>query len=175
MQSRAISIGQAVPVNDFDAVVVSTAEHAHAMAAYLALTHGKHVYCEKPLTHNVREARLVAKVAKETGVATQLGNQGHSGDSLRVTCEMIWQGDIGDVREVHAWTSASRWNKKLLAGRPAEREELCQHQHWNESRYMSRVVGRARHFRRECRPNLGPECHHHSTRAKLLSKTACSR
>jgi hypothetical protein len=79
---------------------------------------GKHVYCEKPLTHNVWEARLVSRVAKETGVATQLGNQGHSGDFIRQTCEMIWDGAIGDVREVHAWTNASRWNTKILGGRP---------------------------------------------------------
>jgi predicted dehydrogenase len=79
---------------------------------------GKHVYCEKPLTHNVWEARQVAKVAKETGVATQLGNQGHSGDHIRTTCEMIWAGVIGDIREVHAWTNASRWNKTHLGGRP---------------------------------------------------------
>ncbi len=77
---------------------------------------GKHVYCEKPLTHNVWEARQVAKVAKETGVATQLGNQGHSGDFIRTTCEMIWDGAIGDVREVHAWTNASRWNTKASGG-----------------------------------------------------------
>ena len=61
---------------------------------------GKHAYCEKPLTHNIWEARQVAKVARETGVATQLGNQGHSGDSIRITCEMIWDGVIGQVREV---------------------------------------------------------------------------
>jgi len=83
---------------------------------------GKHVDCEKPLTHNVWEARLVSRVAKETGVATQLGNQGHSGDFIRQTCEIIWAGALGDVREVHAWTAASRWNKQSLGGRPAAQE-----------------------------------------------------
>ena len=103
-----------------DAVLCATPDHQHAYVCVTAMRQGKHVYCEKPLTHNVWEARQVARVARETGVATQLGNQGHSGDSVRVTCEMIWQGDIGDVREVHAWTSASRWNKQILAGRPTE-------------------------------------------------------
>jgi hypothetical protein len=70
---------------------------------------GKHVYCEKPLTHNIWEARQVAKVAKETGVATQMGNQGHSDEGIRLTCEWIWDGAIGPVREVHAWTHAGKW------------------------------------------------------------------
>ncbi len=101
-----------------DAILCATPDHQHAYVCVTAMRQGKHVYCEKPLTHNVWEARLVARVAKETGVATQLGNQGHSGDFIRQTCEMIWDGAIGDVREVHAWTSASRWNKSLPAGRP---------------------------------------------------------
>ena len=93
-----------------DAILCATPDHQHAYVCVMAMRQGKHVYCEKPLTHNVWEARLVARVAKETGVATQLGNQGHSGDFIRQTCEMIWDGAIGDVREVHAWTNASRWN-----------------------------------------------------------------
>ncbi len=101
-----------------DAVLCATPDHQHAAVCLRAMRTGKHVYCEKPLTHNVWEARLVAKVAKETGVATQLGNQGHSGDFIRQTCEMIWDGAIGKVREVHAWTNASRWNKTHLGGRP---------------------------------------------------------
>jgi predicted dehydrogenase len=103
-----------------DAILCATPDHQHAYVSVTAMRLGKHVYCEKPLTHNVWEARQVARVAKETGVATQLGNQGHSGDHIRTTCEMIWAGVIGDVREVHAWTGASRWNKKFLGGRPPE-------------------------------------------------------
>jgi predicted dehydrogenase len=103
-----------------DAILCATPDHQHAYVTVTAMRQGKHVYCEKPLTHNVWEARLVSKVAKETGVATQLGNQGHSGDHIRTTCEIIWSGAIGDVREVHAWTGASRWNKKYLGGKPAE-------------------------------------------------------
>ena len=101
-----------------DAILCATPDHQHAYVCVTAMRQGKHVYCEKPLTHNVWEARLVARVAKETGVATQLGNQGHSGDFIRQTCEMIWDGAIGDVREVHAWTNASRWNTKNISGRP---------------------------------------------------------
>ena len=103
-----------------DAILCATPDHNHAYVSVTAMKQGKHVYCEKPLTHNVWEARQVAKVAKETGVATQLGNQGHSGDFIRTTCEMIWAGVIGDVHEVHAWTSASRWNKSHTGGRPAD-------------------------------------------------------
>jgi predicted dehydrogenase len=102
-----------------DAILCATPDHLHAYVSVTAMRQGKHVYCEKPLTHNVWEARLVARVAKETGVATQLGNQGHSDDGIRTTCEMIWAGAIGDVREVAAWTSASRWNKGYLTGRPS--------------------------------------------------------
>jgi predicted dehydrogenase len=101
-----------------DAILCATPDHNHAYVSVTAMRQGKHVYCEKPLTHNVWEARHVAKVAKETGVATQLGNQGHSGDHIRTTCEMIWSGVIGDIREVHAWTGASRWNKTCLNGQP---------------------------------------------------------
>lgn len=101
-----------------DAILCATPDHNHAYVCVTAMRQGKHVYCEKPLTHNVYEARLVAKVAKETGVATQLGNQGHSGNGIRQTCEWIWAGTIGDIREVHAWTTASRWNKKYSGGRP---------------------------------------------------------
>jgi predicted dehydrogenase len=103
-----------------DAILCATPDHLHAYVSVTALRQGKHVYCEKPLTHNVWEARQVAKVASETGLATQLGNQGHSGDFIRTTCEMLWAGAIGDVREVHAWTNATRLNKKHLPGRPPE-------------------------------------------------------
>jgi predicted dehydrogenase len=102
-----------------DAVLCATPDHLHAYVSILAMRAGKHVYCEKPLTHNIWEARLVAKVAKETGVATQMGNQGHSSDGIRQTCEWIWAGAIGPVREVHAWVSARRWNP-TLSGRPKE-------------------------------------------------------
>jgi len=103
-----------------DAILCATPDHNHAYVCATAMRLGKHAYCEKPLTHNVWEARQISKLAKETGLATQMGNQGHSGDFIRQTCEIIWDGAIGDVREVHAWTNASRWNKKNPGGRPPE-------------------------------------------------------
>jgi predicted dehydrogenase len=88
----------------FDAVVVSTAEHTHVFATYLALTHGKHVYCEKPLTHNVWEARLIRETAARfPGLSTQMGNQGHASPARRTIKEILMTGVIGAVREVHVW------------------------------------------------------------------------
>jgi len=102
-----------------DAVLCGSPDHLHAYISATAVRAGKHVYCEKPLTHNVWEARRIARIAKDTGVATQMGNQGHSNVGIRMTCEWIWDGAIGPVREVHAWVSANRWNKELT-GRPAD-------------------------------------------------------
>lgn len=102
-----------------DAVLCATPDHLHAYVSIFAMKAGKHVYCEKPLTHNLWEARQVAKVAKETGVATQMGNQGHANGGIRETCEWIWSGAIGPVREVHAWVGNNRWNP-TLTGRPKE-------------------------------------------------------
>jgi predicted dehydrogenase len=102
-----------------DAVLCATPDHLHAYVSVHAMRAGKHVYCEKPLTHNIWEARQVARVAKETGVATQMGNQGHSTDGIRQTCEWIWAGAIGPVHQVHAWVGAGRWNP-ALTGRPTE-------------------------------------------------------
>ena len=91
-------------VKDFDAVVVSTAEHTHAFATYLALTHGKHVYCEKPLTYNIWEARLIRELAaKYPKLSTQMGNQGHASPMRRRVKEVLDTGVIGPVREVHVW------------------------------------------------------------------------
>lgn len=101
-----------------DAVLVATPDHAHAVVTVAAMRRGKHVYCEKPLTHNVWEARQVARIAREMKVATQMGNQGHSGEGIRLTCEWIWDGAIGAVREVHAWSDAGKWVR--TPGRPKE-------------------------------------------------------
>lgn len=89
---------------NIDAVVVATPDHNHALISLAAMRMGKHVYCEKPLTHTVKEARLMAKVAKEMGVATQMGNQGQASEYTRRVQEWIADGAIGDVREVHIWT-----------------------------------------------------------------------
>ena len=86
-----------------DAVVVSTADHTHAPAASVALDLGKHVYCEKPLTHTVHEARALAKLAAKNKLATQMGTQIHAEDNYRRVVEMIQGGAIGNVTEVHNW------------------------------------------------------------------------
>ena len=86
---------------DIDAVVVGTPDHHHAFASMAAMQQGKHVYCEKPLTHSVWEARFLARAAREHKLATQMGNQGQASDQTRRLCEMIWTGSIGPVREAH--------------------------------------------------------------------------
>lgn len=92
-----------------DAVVCASPDNTHAYVSIMSMRAGKHVYCEKPLTHNIWEARKVRDVARETGVATQMGNQGTSSDELRKTVEYLQAGAIGKVLEAHSWVSASRW------------------------------------------------------------------
>ena len=91
-------------VKEIDGVVVATPDHLHAFAAMEAIKRGKHVYCEKPLTHSVWEARRLATAAREARVATQMGNQGQASEQTRQLCEYVWAGAIGDVREAHIWT-----------------------------------------------------------------------
>ena len=83
---------------NIDAVIVATPDHVHAVAAMMAIKMGKHVYCEKPLTHSVYEARMLTEAARKAKVATQMGNQGHSGEGIRLVCEWIWDGAIGAPR-----------------------------------------------------------------------------
>ena len=89
---------------DIDAVIIATPDHTHAVITLAALAAGKHVYCQKPLTHTVREARTITEAARRAKVQTQMGNQGHSSESIRLLKEWLAAGVIGDVREVHAWT-----------------------------------------------------------------------
>jgi predicted dehydrogenase len=90
---------------NIDAVTVSTPDHMHATASMWAIERGKHVYCQKPLTRTVWEARELTLAAEKYKVATQMGNQGYSSEGARQCCEIIWAGDIGNVTEVHAWTN----------------------------------------------------------------------
>jgi predicted dehydrogenase len=105
---------------EFDAVVVSTAEHTHAFATLPALQLGKHVYCEKPLTHNVYEARVIRQAAAKAKVATQMGTQIHAGDNYRRVVELIQTGAIGPVHEAHVWVSRA-WG--LQSQEAAERNK----------------------------------------------------
>jgi predicted dehydrogenase len=100
----------------FDAVVVSTCEHTHAFATLPALQLGKHVYCEKPLTHNIWEARIIREAAAKTKLATQMGIQIHATENYRRVVELIQSGAIGPVREAHVWVSRA-WGRQ-----PSEEE-----------------------------------------------------
>jgi predicted dehydrogenase len=115
--------------NNIDAVLIATPDHVHAVASMAAIKNGKHVYCEKPLTHNISEARAVAKAAQEAGVATQMGNQGRSDEGNALTCEWVWAGLVGGVREVHAWSGAGGWSNGR--GRPAETPAVKQGLDWD--------------------------------------------
>jgi len=88
-----------------DAVLVSTPDHCHAVAAMRAIRMGKHVYCEKPLAHSIHEVRQITEAAREHKVQTQMGNQGHSSEQIRMMCEWIQDGAIGKVRQVYTWSS----------------------------------------------------------------------
>lgn len=89
---------------DIDAVMIATPDHMHAPITLAALRAGKHVYVEKPMAHSIEEARVMTRVAKETGLVTQMGNNGHGGEGLRLIREWIQAGAIGTVKEVHCWT-----------------------------------------------------------------------
>jgi len=91
---------------EIDAVVIGTPDHTHAVIALEAMRRGKHVYCEKPLAHTVQEVRALMAAARKYKVVTQLGNQGHSSDSIRRVCEWVWAGAIGRVHTVHAGCDA---------------------------------------------------------------------
>jgi predicted dehydrogenase len=86
---------------EIDAVFVATPDHHHAQASMIAISLGKHVFCEKPLCHDISEARALAKAAKVHKVTTMMGNQGHCEVGYRSVCEYIWAGAIGDVVETH--------------------------------------------------------------------------
>ena len=115
--------------DQIDGVMVATPDHTHATIAATALTMGKHVYCQKPLTHSVYESRLLTKLAAKYKVATQMGNQGNSGDGVRQLCEWIWNGEIGEVKEVHAWTNRPIWPQGLM--RPSEVDQIPETLNWD--------------------------------------------
>ncbi|WP_009965404.1 Gfo/Idh/MocA family protein [Verrucomicrobium spinosum] len=113
-----------------DAVTVSTPDHHHFHAACLAMKSGKHVYCQKPLTHGLWEARTLARVARETGVKTQMGNQAHALDHMRRCVELIQAGVIGGVREVHGWTNRPIWPQGIAT--PPEPEPVPAWMNWEQ-------------------------------------------
>ena len=105
-----------------DAMVISTPDHTHAVIAAEAMRRGKHVYVETPLAHDVWEARQLARLATETGVATQMGNERHSGAGIRRAVEMIGGGGLSPIREVHCWTNRPQWPQGI--GHPGAKSPL---------------------------------------------------
>jgi len=122
---------------DIDAVIIATPDHTHAVIAMACMKAGKHVYCQKPLTHEINEARLLADAAKSAGVVTQMGIQGHSGDGARQIREWIQAGVIGEVREVDAWCNLSYypWGHEYwsspLGTRPTETPPVPETLNWD--------------------------------------------
>ncbi|MEO0332300.1 MAG: Gfo/Idh/MocA family oxidoreductase, partial [Bacteroidota bacterium] len=122
--------------DDIDAVVIATPDHFHAVAASAAMQMGKHVYVQKPLTYSVKEARELKRIAKETGVVTQMGNQGHSSDDARQVNEWVQAGAIGPVREVHVWTNRPIWPQ----GVPRPTAEVGNDMKWNRGGLEDRMI-----------------------------------
>jgi predicted dehydrogenase len=120
--------------NQVDAVTVSTADHTHAAAAMMAIKLKKHVYCQKPLTYSVHEARALREAAKKYGVVTQMGNQGTALDGARTSIEVLRSGAIGAVREVHVWTDrcGKYWKQAPdIVARPSETPPVPSNVHWD--------------------------------------------
>ena len=118
-----------------DAVTVSTADHSHAPAAVLAMRAGKHVYCQKPLTHTVAEARLLRETAAKFGVCTQMGNQGSAHNGLRRAVELVQSGILGPIKEAHVWTNRPwvYWKQAPdYISRPKSTPPVPQNLHWDE-------------------------------------------
>ncbi len=104
--------------NNLDAVTISTPDNTHTVAAMAAMELGLHVYVQKPLTHDIYEARMLTEAARRYKVATQMGNQGHASEAVKRVCEWVWAGRVGDVREVHIWTNRPTWPQPVA--RPTE-------------------------------------------------------
>src|SRR5439155_1458002 len=113
-----------------DAVTVSTPDHCHGVASIMAMNMGKHVYCQKPLTQTVWEAREMRRLAKEKKLATQMGNQGSAGDGLRRAVEVIQAGVIGDPKELHVWSNRPIWPQGL--DRPPGQDPVPASLEWNQ-------------------------------------------
>jgi predicted dehydrogenase len=116
---------------NIDAVTISTPDHTHAVATMAAIRAGKHVYCQKPLTHTIQECRDLTAAAHSAGVATQMGNQGHAAEGARLTNEWIQAGIIGEVREVHVWSNRAGPFWKQGIGRPTETPPMPSTLDWN--------------------------------------------
>lgn len=118
---------------EIDAIVVSTPDHTHAGPSLMAMRMKKHVYCQKPLTHTVFEARLMRETAKKMGVCTQMGNQGSAENGLRRAVEIVQDGALGEIQEIHVWTNRPVWPQAPgIMKRPEGKKEIPAHVHWEE-------------------------------------------
>lgn len=115
--------------NEIDGVIVATADHTHAIISADAITMGKHVYCQKPLTHSVYESRLLTNLAAKHKVATSMGNQGSSGEGVNLVCEWIWNGEIGEITKVEAFTDRPIWPQGLNA--PEKEDKIPKTLDWD--------------------------------------------
>jgi predicted dehydrogenase len=145
LNEKAAKFPEAKKYNDFrklleemapkiDAVTVSTADHTHAAASVMAMKLGKHVYCQKPLTHTVHEARVMRETAARQKVCTQMGNQGTADSGFRQGIEVIRSGVLGPVREVHVWTNRpfKFWKQAPdIVARPKETPAVPKNVHWD--------------------------------------------
>ena len=114
---------------DIDAVMIATPDHSHALPALMAMKSGYHVYLQQPLTHSVFESRIMTETATKYGVATQMGNQGNSGEGIRKICEWIWAGSIGEITTVDAWTNRPIWPQNLE--RPTDKMRVPNTLNWD--------------------------------------------
>ncbi len=114
---------------DIDAVLIATPDHTHAIIGTAAMREGKHVFIQKPLAHSVYETRVLTETARKYRVATQMGNQGNSSESVRKVCELIWDGAIGEIEEVHTWTNRPIWPQGLE--RPTEKMKVPKTLDWD--------------------------------------------
>lgn len=114
---------------DIDAVTVSTPDHMHAPIAISAMQLGKHVYVQKPLAHTIHEARQMRFLAKQYGVVSQMGNQGHSSSAYRTVVKLIQDGTVGKVKEAHAWSNRPIWPQGI--DRPTTVDEVPSYLHWD--------------------------------------------
>jgi len=114
-----------------DAVVVSTPDHTHAVAAIMAMQRGLHVYCEKPLAHSIYEARRMQEEAKKAGVVTQMGTQGHAMEGTRRAVEVVRSGAIGEVEALHVWTDRPNGWWPQGEERPSDRPPVPSHLDWD--------------------------------------------
>lgn len=116
--------------NEIDAVTVSTPDHTHAVAATMAMSMGKHCFCQKPLTHSIYEARVLGELARAQGVKTQMGNQGTDETGVRRAAGFLQAGGLGRVSEVHVWTNRPVWPQGME--RPTEEPPVPAHLHWDQ-------------------------------------------